>query len=57
MSLGQGVVMILAGAAADHHSPAWVIAVSGTAGAIVALAIAFSWARDRGRASDRCLQA
>ena len=27
MSLGQGVVMILAGAVADHYSPAWVIAV------------------------------
>jgi MFS family permease len=47
MSLGQGVVMILAGAMADHYSPAWVIAVSGTAGAIAALAIAVSWARDR----------
>ena len=46
MSLGQGVVMILAGAVADHYSPAWVIAVSGTAGAIVALAIAAAWARD-----------
>ena len=34
MSLGQGIVMILAGAAADHHSPAWVIAVSGTVGAV-----------------------
>ena len=46
MSLGQGVVMILAGAVADHYSPAWVIAVSGTVGAVVALAIAASWARD-----------
>ena len=49
MSLGQGVVMILAGAAADHHSPAWVIAVCGAVGAVVALATAVSWARDRGR--------
>jgi predicted MFS family arabinose efflux permease len=49
MSLGQGIVMILAGAAADHYSPARVIAVSGTAGAIVALAIAVSWTRERGR--------
>jgi MFS family permease len=47
MSLGQGVVMILAGAVADHHSPAWVIAVAGTVGAAVALAIAVGWARDR----------
>jgi MFS family permease len=46
MSLGQGIVMILAGAVADHYSPAWVIAVSGAVGAIVALAIATAWARD-----------
>jgi len=52
MSLGQGIVMILAGAAADHYSPAGVIAVTGTVGAIVALAIAVSWARDRGRTSN-----
>lgn len=52
MSLGQGIVMILAGAAADHYSPAWVIAVTGTVGAIVALAIAVSWAGDRGRTSN-----
>jgi MFS family permease len=47
MSLGQGVVIILAGAAADHYSPAWVIAVTGTVGAVVALTIAVGWARDR----------
>ena len=52
MSLGQGIVMVLAGAAADHHSPAWVIAVSGTVGAAVALAVAVSWARDRGQSTD-----
>ena len=52
MSLGQGIVIVLAGAAADHHSPAWVIAVSGTAGAAVALAVAVSWARDRGQSTD-----
>ncbi len=46
MSLGQGTVMILAGAAADHHSPASVIAVCGAVGAVAALAIAFSWIRD-----------
>ena len=45
MSLGQGIVMILAGAVADHHSPAGVISVCGAVGAVVALAIAFSWAR------------
>jgi MFS family permease len=49
MSLGQGIVMILAGAAADHHSAARVIAVCGALGAGVALAIAISWARDHGR--------
>jgi MFS family permease len=51
MSLGQGVVMVLAGAAADHHSPALVIAVCGAVGAVVALVIAFSWARDHGPSS------
>jgi hypothetical protein len=56
MSLGQGVVMILAGAIADHYSPAWVIAVAGTAGAVTAAAIAVSWARDRGRVSNGHLQ-
>jgi hypothetical protein len=46
MSLGQGIVMILAGAAADHHSAARVIAVCGAIGAGMALAIAIIWARD-----------
>jgi hypothetical protein len=54
MSLGQGAVMILAGAVADHHhSAASVIAVSGAVGAVVALAVAFSWARDNGHSSRR----
>jgi len=48
MSLGQGTVMILAGAAADHHSPARVISVCGAVGAVVALAIAITWARGHG---------
>jgi len=49
MSLGQGTIMILAGGlVADHHSPASVIAVCGIAGAVVALAVALSWARDHG---------
>jgi MFS family permease len=47
ISLGQGVVIVLAGAVADHYSPAWVIGVSGTVGALVALAITLSWARER----------
>jgi MFS family permease len=49
MSLGQGIVMILAGAAADHHSPARVIALCGAVGAVLALVIATRWARDHGR--------
>ena len=48
MSLGQGVVMILAGAAAEHHSPARVIAVCGAVGAVVALAVAVSAGRKHG---------
>jgi predicted MFS family arabinose efflux permease len=49
LSLGQGTAMILAGAAAQHHSPARVIAVFGAVGAVVALAVAVGWAHDRGR--------
>jgi predicted MFS family arabinose efflux permease len=49
MSLGQGTVLILAGAAAQHFAPARVIAVCGAVGAVMALAIALSWAHDRGR--------
>jgi predicted MFS family arabinose efflux permease len=45
MSLGQGVVMILAGAAAEHHSPARAIAACGAVGAVVALAVAVSGTR------------
>jgi MFS family permease len=53
MSLGQGIVMVLAGAAADHHSPALVIAVCGAVGAVTALVIAFSWVRDQNWSSRR----
>ena len=56
ISLGQGTVMILAGAAADHYSPASVIAISGTVGAAVALAIAVSWAGARRQSADGHLQ-
>jgi predicted MFS family arabinose efflux permease len=49
LSLGQGTAMILAGAAAQHHPPARVIAVFGAVGALVALAIAIGWARDHDR--------
>ncbi len=56
ISLGQGTAMILAGAAADHYSPASVIAISGAVGAAVALAIAVSWARARRQSADGHLQ-
>jgi predicted MFS family arabinose efflux permease len=49
MSLGQGMVMILAGAAAGHHAPALAITVCGAVGVVVALAVTISAARDRGR--------
>jgi len=49
MSLGQGTVMILAGAAAQHFAPARVIAVCGAVGAVLALAIALGPARYGGR--------
>jgi MFS family permease len=52
MSLGQGGVMILAGAAAEHHAPARAIAVCGAVGAVVALAVAVSAARG-GLTSER----
>jgi predicted MFS family arabinose efflux permease len=53
MSLGQGVVIVLAGAAAEHHSPARVIAVFGIVGAVVALAVAVSAARNPEPADER----
>ena len=43
MSLGQGLVMILAGAAAEHYAPSAVIAVAGGLGAITATVLAISW--------------
>lgn len=53
MSLGQGIVMILAGAIADHYSPARVISVCGALGAVLALLITLSWSHDRGQISER----
>ena len=52
LSLGQGTVMIMAGAAAQHHAPARVIALFGAVGAVVALAVAVGSARDRGGPAD-----
>jgi hypothetical protein len=45
--------MILAGAVADHHSPARVISVCGAVGAVLALLITLNWVRDRGQLSER----
>jgi len=47
MSLGQGTLIILSGAAARHHAPARVIAVCGAVGAVLALTLALTWAHDR----------
>lgn len=48
MSLGQGLAMIAAGAAAEHHSPSAVIAVFGAAGAVAAITMAATRPRDSG---------
>jgi predicted MFS family arabinose efflux permease len=48
MSLGQGTVMILAGAAAERYTPSGVIAVCGVVGAVMAVILTLSWAHDRG---------
>ncbi len=58
ISLGQGIVLIAAGAAADTRSPARVIAVCGAVGAALALVLALSWlpsprGQGRGRVSGR----
>jgi len=45
MSLGQGAAMVVAGAAAGHFAPSFVIAASGALGAVAAIAIAVSRAR------------
>jgi len=47
MSLGQGVVMVLAGAAAEHFRPDAVIVVCGAVGAAAAAIIAIGRARNR----------
>jgi MFS family permease len=53
ISLGEGIVLIAAGAAADRHSPALVIAVCGAIGAVLALVLALSWRQGRRRMSGR----
>jgi MFS family permease len=42
MSLGQGLAMVVAGAAAERYDPSLVVAASGAIGAVVAIVIAFS---------------
>jgi len=51
MSLGQGVVMVLAGAAAEHVAPGVVVTVCGAAGAVAALFITFEGSRQRRRSA------
>jgi predicted MFS family arabinose efflux permease len=47
MSLGQGLAIVVAGAAAERYAPSLVIAVSGAVGVVAAIAIAFSRPRAR----------
>jgi MFS family permease len=47
MSLGQGTVMVLAGAAAQRLAPATVVAISGAVGVVCAAGVAASWIRSR----------
>lgn len=51
LSLGQGAAMIAAGAAAQHYSPAGVIAVCGVLGMIAAVLITLTSPADRKRAT------
>src|SRR5689334_12214223 len=53
ISLGEGIVLIAAGAAADRYSPALVIAVCGAVGAVLAVVLALSWRHGRHRVSGR----
>jgi predicted MFS family arabinose efflux permease len=53
MTLGQGAAIILAGAAAQTHSPASVIAVGGAIGALCAAALAVSHGRARSSSARR----
>lgn len=47
MSLGQGTMMVLAGAAAQRFAPSTVVAVAGAIGAVCAAGVAVSWFRSR----------
>ena len=52
MSLGQGAAMILAGAAAQTHSPSSVIAAGGAIGALCGTAVAVSQVRSRSSSAE-----
>ena len=52
MNLGQGTVMILAGAVAESLAPAFVIAICGGIGGIAATALAIAWSRNRDLTRD-----
>jgi MFS family permease len=54
MSLGQGVLMIVAGAAVDSRSPSDIIAVIGVIGAVCAVLVAVSWTRPREESRPGC---
>jgi hypothetical protein len=43
MSLGQGTMMIVAGAAAERFAPSAAIAMCGAIGTVIAMALAISW--------------
>jgi predicted MFS family arabinose efflux permease len=47
MSLGQGTLLVLAGAAAEHIAPTIVVAGDGVVGAVAAAFVALSWCRTR----------
>jgi MFS family permease len=51
ISLGQGIAIVIAGAAAEHASPSFVVAAAGAAGALCALALTLTTAR-AGRQPD-----
>ncbi len=47
MSLGQGTLMVLAGAAAQRFAPTTVVAIAGAVGAVCAAFVAAAWIRSR----------
>jgi len=53
ISLGQGALMITAGAAADLISPAAVISICGATGTLAALSLAVRWSGSRTRGHER----